>query len=720
VLTTASIVPSFAQENKQHRPTVGLALEGGGALGLAHVGLLEWLAQHHIPVDYIAGASMGGLVAGFYASGMTPDEMHKTVAGLDWQELVNGESDDRNFSYRRKQDVRTFGNESFIGLRHGLIVPTGLNSGQGLNLLLGRVALPYGEMKTFDDLPTPYRTVATDIVKAKSFVFEKGSLAEAMRATMSIPALFDPVIDNGHEFVDGGLLNNLPVDLVKKMGADIVIAVYLKTDPFNPNAPQSAFDVLGRSLSAVIAANERHNIEAADLLVTIDCSGFTAGSFSSYETLMKRGVEGAEKKKGVLSKFEIDEAAWKEFSSERATKRKTTVGIPRFIEIRGVSGQLAENIQSYFVDELDKPFDARAVETQISRIMGSNVFAYMFYRVIEKDGKTGIRIYVHPSPSRPPMLQPAFLVDGSDYRNTRFTAAARLTALDFGGFRSELRTDFVVGSTYAVRSEYFHPFTPLSRWFIAPQAYAETRPLDIYRKNELLSLYRQRNAGGGVDLGYSFGNYAELRVGYQTSRMSSVFRLGDSTNYPLVDGRYGAAHIRYTYDRLDDEIVPSHGLLGTVGMRWVEANPGANRMFPVLEGSGAYFHPLPGKGTLMVSLEGGTIFGSTNTGLPLFFLGGPQRLSAYGMNELYGNQYVLARVGYLKQIAVLSPLTNSRAYFVANYEVGRVFDFANSTRAPMDVNAGLLVRTLLGPVFVGASTGDDGHRKWYFQIGRFF
>lgn len=716
----ASILPSFAQENKPHRQTIGLALEGGGALGLAHVGLLEWFAQHHIPIDYIAGASMGGLVAGFYASGMTPAEMHKTVSQLDWQELVNGESNDRNFSFRRKQNVQKFGNDSFLGLRHGLSIPAGLNSGQGLDLLLSRVALPYTQMKSFDDLPTPYRTVATDLVKAKSYVFDGGSLAEAMRATMSIPALFDPVIDKGREFVDGGLLDNLPVDVVKKMGADIVIAVYLETDPFDPNAQQSALDVLARSLSAVIAANEKRNIEAADILLTIDCSGFDAGSFERYEQLIDRGYKGAEKKQAILSKFQLDDGDWNQYVERRQAKRRTSVGNPQFVEVTGISSPFADNVRSYFVEDIGKPFDVRTVESQIARVMGTNAFAFMYYRVVTENGATGLHIYVRASPSRPPMLQPAIVVDGSDYRNTRFTAAARITALNFGGFRSELRTDLVVGSTYGVRTEYFHPFTPLSRWFIAPHAFAETRPLDIYRRNDLLALYRRRNAGGSIDLGYSFGNYAELRLGYETSRMASAFRLGDQSVYPLVDGRYGAAHITYTYDRLDDEIVPSRGIYGTVGARWLDANPGATNTLPVLEGSGAYFQPLPGTATLIATLEGGTILDRVNTGLPLFSLGGPQRLSAYGMNEFYGNEYVLARVGYLKQVAVLSPLTNSRAYFLADFEVGRMFDFANSTRVPVDVNAGLLVRTLIGPLFVGASTGADGHRKWYFQIGRYF
>ena len=477
-LVSISFAQTAASAQKQ-RPKIGLALEGGGALGLAHVGLLEWLYQHHVPIDYIAGASMGGLVAGFYASGMSPAEMQATVEGLNWRELVNGEPDDRKFSFRRKQDVRALGNQTFLGLRHRLIIPAGLNSGQGLNLLLSKVTLPYSQMTSFDDLPTPFRSVATDIVDSRTYVFDKGSLAQAMRATMSIPGLFDPVIDGKHEFVDGGLLNNLPVDIVKDMGADIVIAVYLDTDPFDPNAPQTAVGVLGRSLSAVIAANEKRNIEAADILVTIDCSSLSTMSFERHRDLIERGRRGAEHKQALLSRFALSDADWEKYAQAREAKRKTAVGNPQFVNVTGVNSDIAENVRSYFLGDIGRPVEPADVEAQISQVMGTNAFAYVNYEAVVENGRPGLHVYVHPSPSRPPTLQPTFIVDGSDYRNTRFTAAARLTALNFGGFRSELRNDFIAGSTYAIRTEYFHPLKPLSSWFIAPRAFAETRPLDF-------------------------------------------------------------------------------------------------------------------------------------------------------------------------------------------------------------------------------------------------
>lgn len=709
-----------AQSVPPRRLKIGLALEGGGALGLAHLGLLEWFQKNHIPVDYIAGASMGGLVAGFYASGMEAPEMHQLVSGLDWNRLVNGEVDYRKLALRRKQDIRTYGNSTFLGVKGGISLPTGFNSGQGLDLLLARVALPYNQLTSFDDLPTPFRCAATDIVTSQQRLFDKGSLGEALRATMSIPGLFEPVRNGNSMWVDGGLLNNLPVDLVKAMGADIVIAVYLDTDPFDPNKTQSAIQILARSLSAVVAANEKHNIEMADLLVSINLSGYNPLDFHAFEDIISRGFAGTAKRANVLSRFRLNDEQWNAFLQKRAGRRKTEVPPPQFLEVLGLEGSQADVVKEYFADLLNKPLDPAEVEVRVNRVMGTNAFAYMAYAPIERNGKPGLVLLVHQSPGRPPTFQPAVLLDGSDYRNTRFAFAARLTAMNFGGFRSEWRNDVIFGSTYAVRSEYFHPLRPRSSWFIAPNAFAETRPLDFYSRSRVLAQYRARAVGGGFDIGRQFSNLVELRAGYQAAYLVTANRLVGQDVVPAVRGRYGAFQLSAGVDRVDDEVVPHSGVLAQARFRAVDANPGSPEAFPALDGIAAYFHPTSQRGTFYGGAEGGTIFQRANNGVPLYFLGGPNRLSAYGTNELYGNQYVLGRIGYYHQITALSPVSDGRVYVVVNGEVGRMYGSGFSSRTPMDLNAGLVLRTFFGPFLVGAALGDSGHRKVYFQMGRIF
>jgi NTE family protein len=722
-LSLCFLLPALAQPaptNAKGRQKIGLALEGGGALGLAHIGLLKWMAQNHVPVDYIAGASMGGLVAGFYASGMTPDEMHQLLDALNWPQLVATNPYDRKFSFRRKEDVHELGNQTMLGVRHGLGLPIGLNSGQQLYFLLSRISAPYDQMRSFDDLPTPFRCLATDLSSAKSHMFEKGSLAEALRATMSIPGLFDPVWDGNHEYVDGGLLNNLPVDVVKSMGADVVIAVYLAADRFDVNKAQSFTDVLRGSLSAMIIAQERHNMEQADLLIALNLSGLSQSAFSQYDEMIQRGFEGAQKKAVILSKFALDDTEWNVYLDSRISKRKTAVPKPEFIDVTGIDGDTAKAIRSFFAQDIGRPFNPVQVQAQIEKAMGNDAFAFMAYDIIQRDGMTGLVIHVQPAPSKPPTLQPAVRIDGSDYRNPRPSLAGRLTFVNAGGFRSEWRTDFSVGSTYSFSSEYFRPLTPSSNWFIAPRVFAYTRPMDFYRHFDILANDRQQAAGGGLDVGYQIGTSNEIRMGYETSMISTKVLLGDPNLFPKRIGRYGSTHFSYALNDVDDDVVPHRGVLAAASLRWVDANPGARQSFPVLEGRASYFQPLSKTSTVFATVAGGTFFDRQNSGIPQFYLGGSQMLKAYGTNELFGNEYVYGRAGYLKEIAMISAFINYKIYLLADFELGKMYGFSASTRLPMDMNGGLVIKTPLAPLFLGGSMGDAGHRKLYFQVGRLF
>src|SRR6266446_5373431 len=211
------------------RPKIGVALEGGGAMGLAHIGVLKWFEEHHIPVDYVAGTSMGGLVGGFYATGMSPDDLQTLIEGMDWRKILGDRTPYEDLAFRRKEDQRAYPNSLIFGLRGGLRLPAGLNAGHQIGLIIDRMALPYHGLPPFDELPVPFRCVATDLVSGKPYVFKDGSLAVALRATMSIPGAFSPVHDGQTVFVDGGLTNNLPTDVVREMGAEIVIAVHLES-----------------------------------------------------------------------------------------------------------------------------------------------------------------------------------------------------------------------------------------------------------------------------------------------------------------------------------------------------------------------------------------------------------------------------------------------------------------------------------------------------------
>src|SRR5258705_6564366 len=207
--------PANSATAEKARPKTGVALEGGGALGLAHIGVLQWFEDHHIPIDYLAGTSMGGLVGGLYASGKSPQQLRDLVKAQNWDVILGGAIPFEDLSFRRKEDKVAFPNSILLGLRRGLSLPGGLNAGQQISLLIDRETLPYSGVRSFDDLPIPFRCVATDLVSGKQAVFKNGSLSRAMRATMAIPGLFSPIRDGEHVYVDGGLVGNLPTDVVR-------------------------------------------------------------------------------------------------------------------------------------------------------------------------------------------------------------------------------------------------------------------------------------------------------------------------------------------------------------------------------------------------------------------------------------------------------------------------------------------------------------------------
>ncbi len=256
------------------------------------------------------------------------------------------------------------------------------------------------------------------------------------------------------------------------------------------------------------------------------------------------------------------------------------------------------------------------------------------------------------------------------------------------------------------------------RWFFAPHADASDTVFPIYAKNDPLADYRIYRTNVGGDIGYSFGRFSELRVGYQVGSLNTKLRLG-TPQIPAVAGRVGQSRLRYLLDHTDDPVIPRSGFSAETNFRWFDQSPGAKGGFPAMDLKLGYFQPIAHSASLFLESEGGTTFGSTSTGVPQFFLGGPVRLGAYGQNEFQGNQYYLLRAGFLRDLLILPPFLGKKVYAVGAYEIGKMYGAAG-TDLPDDVAAGFLAETALGPFFIGGSVGDSGHRKWFFQLGRVF
>jgi len=719
---------SFAQDQSKTTPTtqryrVGLVLQGGGALGLAHVGVITWLEEHHIPVDYIAGTSMGGLVGGVYATGHNAVEMRQIVNQIPWDEVIGGRTPFQDLAFRRKQDARDYPNSLEFGLRKGLEFPAGLNSGQQVSLVLDKVALPYSEIKSFNDLPTPFACVATDLVSGKAKVFRDGSLALALRSTMSLPGIFTPVRANDAIYADGALLQNLPVEVAKQMGADLTLAIHLEEAPVPPNANLSSFAVLGQSISVMISANELLSMEKADLLVSVPVQKWSALSFDDADAIIKAGYDAAAGKSKILLPLAVDDATWKQYLADRQSRVRSNP-VPAFVAVEGVHGELSQRVQNQMADLLGKPINFDELDQEIMRLKGTERYSALSYEFVERNGQQGILVKTEESEIGPPVVRPLLLIDGSSLKNVTLDMGARVTWFDIGGYRSEWRNDIVLFSDYGLRSEYYHPFTPQSHWFIAPRVLAENNPLYIYDENQLVSTYRRSNVGGGVDVGYQFGRTGELRVGYEGGWEDFERQVGNPKELPSFSGGYGASKIEYRMDRLDDPVIPRAGQSFASEFLWFNASPQAPKAYPSLQAAGQMFFRLNEPSSVFINGIAGTTF-DYKTGIPQFSLGGSRFLTAYGTNELLMDKYFLFQVGYLRQLAKLPPLLGSGLYFLGVYEAAQVYGPPSSmvnkaSGFPTDGAAGLVVNTIFGPVEAAYAYGDTGHRKFFFRVGRLF
>jgi len=720
--------PCFAQDQANtkppsKRPTIGLVLQGGGALGLAHVGVITWLEEHHIPVDYIAGTSMGGLVGGVYATGHNAAEMRKIVDGIPWDEVIGGQTPFDDLAFRRKEDARDYPNSLEFGLRKGLQFPAGLNSGQQVSLVLDKVALPYSEIKSFNDLPTPFACVATDLVSGKAKVFRDGSLALALRSTMSLPGIFTPVRAKDAIYADGGLLQNLPVEVAKQMGADLTLAIHLEEAPVPANANLSSFAVLGQSISVMISANELLSMEKADLLVSVPVQKWSALSFDDADAIIKAGYDAAAAKSRLLLTLAVDDATWKQYLADRQSRVRGNP-VPTFVAVEGVSGNLSQRIEAKTADLVGKPIDFDQLDQAIMRLKGTERYSALSYEFVERNGQQGLLIKTEPTEIGPPVVQPLILIDGSSLKNVTLDMGARVTWFNLGGFRSEWRNDIVLFSDYGLNSEYYHPFTPQTRWFIAPRALADNDPLYIYDNNQLLSTYRRSTLGGGVDVGYQFGNTGELRAGYEGGWQDFERQVGNPKELPSFSGGYGVSRIQYRLDRLDNAVIPFAGQSFTGDFLWYNASPAAPQAYPVLEGAGQLHFRLNETASVFLDGSAGTTFNYT-TGIPQFSLGGSRELVAYGTNELLMDKYFLFQLGYLRQMLKLPPLLGSGLYFIGVYEAAQVYGPPSSmvnkaSGFPTDAAAGVVVNTIFGPLEVAYAYGDTGHNKLFFRVGRLF
>jgi NTE family protein len=719
---------AFAQAgpSSSPRPRIGLALGGGSARGIAHIGVLKWFDEHRIPVDIVAGTSMGGLVAGAFASGMSPEELAGLMRTTDWDTMFMATSPFESKTFRRKEDARAYPAQIHFGLKGGLKLPSGLNAGQQVQMLLDRISLPCYDLVSFDDLPTRFRAVAADLRRSEMVVFDRGRLATALRATMAIPGVFTPVADGDRLLVDGGTINNIPADVVRQAQADVVIAVNVAPDYDESELATDLFAVLASALDTMITANTRRALETADLVIDPDLKGFYSLDWRKSDELIDRGYKAAHAAKDQLLRYQVDEAAYDAWRSARAARRRTDLPSPAGFVVEGVTAQEARAIRAQFERRLrGRPLTIDAIERDVLAIAGTDRYEVVSYHLDPAPGGAALVFEIQPKSYGPPFLLPALDLRNTDSTNFAANLRARLAMYDTFLTGAELRLDVGVGTRETAALELYRRLGG-SPFFIAPRAYFEQYSINAYDDEVLRAEYREKRTGAGVDVGVALGQKSEVRAGFDVADVRIRRRVGEPS-LPEAQGMVREASLSWAFDSQNSPVVPSRGAYLRSALRYFLATPDlidpvtgtrteGPRDFAQGEARLSWAHKVGRRERLFAIAGGGTSFGK-DPGVNLFRLGGPFNLGGYNNDSITGDNYLLGMVGVLHEWFRLPDLLGGGAYLGGWIENGSAFDDWKQAKYYGSASAGFVAETLLGPVFLGGSVNNDGSARFYVALG---
>ena len=706
------------------RPRVCLVLSGGGARGAAHVGVIRVLEELRVPIDCVVGTSMGALVGGAYASGMTTDEMGTLLGQMSTSLLFIERPPRQDQLARRKQDDRSilFGLEVGINDERKLLFRKGIVSGLQLEAVLRRLAKVQGFRK-FDDLPITFRAVATDLVTGNPVVFDEGELPNVLRASMSVPGAIAPVEIDGKLLVDGGLTNNLPVDVAHALGAEIIIAVNLGTPLMKREELSSIFGVTTQMINILTEQNVRASLaklRPTDILIEPELGDFSAVDFDDLPKTIPIGEAAARKATARLMALRIGPEAFTALRTrQQRGSRPDTRAIDeiRFTPMSRVNpATLAEMLDT----KPGQEFDQARLDADMRRLYGTGDFEHVNYRILEEAGRRVLTVDAVEKAWGPNYLRFGLAL-GSDFEGEAFfnlAASYRRTWVNALG--GEWRTDAQMGRTTRLATEFYQPLEIGRRLFVAPHGEVERRVADIFDGQSRIARYDLRTARAGIDFGGELRSIGELRAGVVTGAIKTSLQIGPQSLAP-PSGRIqqGALTLRGVVDQLDSANFPRAGYAGAFNVfssqRWLGADDRYTKW--EFEAISAYSR---GPHSIAPGVKVGGALG--NDALPrydLFQWGGFLQQSGYPIGGLIGERLTFGRLIYTYKL--LNQQLLEGLYAGASLEFGRV-DRPLVPGSP----AGLLKSTALflgldtpiGPLYVGYGLAADGNRSAYLFLGR--
>jgi NTE family protein len=709
------------------RARIGLVLSGGGARGAAHVGVIRALEEMHIPIDAVAGTSMGAVVGGLYAAGLDGAEIEAVFNRLEWADLFRDRAPRRDLVYRRKQDDRGILAPGALGVRHGegVVLPIGLVQGQKITQALRAATLRVGTVQDFDRLPTPFRALATDLETGDAVVLRSGDLATVLRASMSAPGVLAPVEINGRLLVDGGLVDNLPVRLAREMNVDVLIVVDVSFPLAKRSDLQSPFDVTNQMIAIMVrrgTTSSRAMLRAQDVLIEPNLGGMTSLDFDRVPAVMDTGRQTTLAARDQLESLSLDADAWQRYVAARRLPDQPDV-IPKFVRAVERSQADAAKVAAVFGDLAQKPLDPRELQKRANREYGLDQYESVDYRLVEEAGEEGLELDLRRKSWGPNFLRLGLSIESDYDGGSRANAAAQLRLTDLNRLDADWLLQAQLGEEPAFFTEYFQPLSRRSDFFFAPSARHKLQTLQIVDDGHQLARYRIRETEAAFAIGAELKNWGEVRVGVRRGDGSTHVLVGDPT---LSGGDFdiGGAYFEFGYDRLDSAYFPSQGQ--AFRARWLadRESLGSSISADVVSASWQLARSID-RYSVVLSLDAGSALDDrVNSPQELFTLGGFLELSGLPRDALAGTQFGLARaVVYRRVSRGGTGLFEYPAYMGFSIETGNVWQTRDDVDAS-DLELGgsifLGADSPFGPIYLAAGLGESGEQAFYLLLGKTF
>ncbi|MCE3001467.1 MAG: patatin-like phospholipase family protein [Xanthomonadaceae bacterium] len=702
---------------------IGLVLGGGGARGAAHIGVLKVLERERVPVCRIAGTSMGAIVGGLYASGYSADEIEAILSAVDWKEVLADDPPRTDFPLRRKNDTLRYLLDFKFGLRDGAIqLPRGVIQGQKLLTLLRRLTIHTWRTPDFDALPIPFRAVATDIGTGEAVVFSQGDLALAIRGSMSVPAAFAPLRIDGRLLVDGGIVNNVPVDVVKAMGADRVIAVDVGAPLLDDSELNSPFAITMQMLDVLMkqrTAQVMAAMDPRDVKIVPDLGDIGSASFDRAVDAIAPGEVAAIRVLPRLRELSLGEAEW---AALQATRERVQFDAPlvEFLEVVTRRSKTAGYVKRELEGFEGKPLDPMALERRVNSVYGQGNYEHISWKLVEKEGRTGVEVLPVDKGWGPNFLTFGLQVSDDFEGRNSYQLGAEYTMTGLNRWGGEWRTRAEIGRITGLRTEFFQPAGDRGQFFGFP--YLEYRAInqDIRVGDTVLADYRVRRGAVGIDVGWEPNVAMRAYAGLFRSRGDASRQIGTPGDLDDVDESSGGVRLGFTRDTLDDADFPSAGGrtdLLLLALRDVLGDASEGEIVDLTWDHATSFGP----NRLLFGTRLQARWGRPSRFESPATLGGFTNLSGYSERELIGDHAALFRTVYYRRLGDAGELFSVPAYVGASLETGNVFlrreDLLDLEDLVLGGSLFVGVDSPFGPLFLGYGRNDQGDASVYLTFG---